>query len=281
MRNYLELIKPRLTLVALLPVALGYFMGRGVWSPFSLLVAVLAGSALLGAGANTLKQYLEKDTDAKMARTKNRPLPANRLLEKKALIFGFVLCASGLAILFFFVNVLSFFLAGLTALSYVFLYTPLKRSTYLNTYVGAVPGALPSVIGWAASGAPFGVRPWILFAILYAWQLPHFFAIAWVYREDYKNAGLKMLPVADDSGRLTSWKLVLLSLSLFILSLAPWAVGMTGTLYLSSALFLGTLLSVGAMLLVFRRLREARGYALGSIAYLILLVFFMILDKKT
>lgn len=280
MRNYLELIKPRLTLVALLPVALGYFMGRGTWAPFSLLGAVLAGSAFLGGGANALNQYLEKDTDAKMTRTENRPLPTHRLLEKNALIFGTLLCVGGLAVLFLFVNVLSFFFGGITALSYVFLYTPLKRSTYLNTYVGALSGALPSVIGWAASGAPFGVRPWILFAILYVWQLPHFFAIAWVYREDYKKAGLKMLPVVDDSGRLTSWKLVLLSLSLFVLSLAPWAVGMSGRLYLFSALFLGALLSAGAMLLVFRRLREARGYVLGSIAYLVLLVFFMILDKK-
>ncbi len=273
-------MKPRLTFVALLPAGLGYFMGKGDWTPSSVLAALLAGSALVGAGANALNQYLEKDTDAKMARTKGRPLPANRVSEKNALVFGAVLCASGLAILFFFVNLLSFFFAGLTALTYVFLYTPLKRSTYLNTYVGAVPGALPTVIGWTASGTPFGVRPWILFAILYVWQLPHFFAIAWVYREDYKNAGLKMLPVADESGKLTSWKLVLLSLSLFALSLAPWAVGMSGRLYLMSALCLGALLSTGALILVIRRLREARTYAFGSIAYLILLVFFMILDKK-
>ena len=280
MLNYLELIKPRLTLVALLPVALGYFMGKGEWGPSTVLPAAVAGSALVGGGANALNQYLEKDTDAMMTRTQNRPLPASRLTENKALVFGALLCAVGMAVLFFFVNASSAFFAGVTILSYVFIYTPLKRYTYLNTYVGALPGALPCVIGWAASGASFDIRPWILFAILYVWQLPHFFAIAWVYREDYKKAGLKMLPSADATGRLTSWKLVLLSLSLLALSLAPWAVGMAGKLYLGAALFLGAFLSGAAMILVIRKLQEARFFVMGSIFYLVLLVFFMILDKK-
>lgn len=280
MRNYLELIKPRLTLVALLPVALGYFMGKGEWSSSSVLVAALAGSALVGGGSNALNQYLEKDTDALMTRTQNRPLPTNRLTENKALAFGSLLCAGGLAVLFFFVNVPSGFFAGLTILTYVLIYTPLKRNTYLNTYVGAVPGALPCVIGWAASAASFDIRPWILFAILYVWQLPHFFAIAWVYREDYKKAGLKMLPVADATGRLTSWKLVLLSLSLLALSVAPWAAGMAGRVYLGGAVLLGTLLTACAAALVIRRLQQARMYVVGSILYLVLLVTFMIVDKK-
>ena len=280
MHNYLELIKPRLTLVALLPVALGYFMGKGEWSPFSVLTAALAGSALVGAGANALNQYLEKDTDTLMTRTQNRPLPANRLNENRALIFGTLLCAGGMAVLFFFVNVPSAFFAGLTILSYVLIYTPLKRTTYLNTYIGAVPGALPCVIGWAASGAAFDIRPWILFAILYVWQLPHFFAIAWVYRADYKKAGLKMLPAVDATGRLTSWKLVLLSLSLLALSLAPWAAGMTGRFYLGAAALLGTLLTACAAVLVIRKLQQAKIYVMGSILYLVLLVTCMIADKK-
>lgn len=280
MHNYLELIKPRLTFVALLPVALGFLMGKRAEGSFLILGSVLIGSAFVGAGANVLNQYLEKDTDAKMARTKGRPLPTHRISENTALLFGAFLCIFGLGVLYFFVNTLSVFFAGLTILAYVFIYTPLKRSTYLNTYVGAAPGALPCVIGWAASGAPFGVRPWILFAIVYVWQLPHFFAIAWVYREDYKNAGLKMLPVADPTGRLTSWKLVLLSLSLLALSLTPWAAGMAGNLYLASALCLGALLTAGAALLVVRKLREAKTYVAGSILYLVLLVVFMIADKK-
>lgn len=267
-------------LVALLPVALGYFMGKGAEDTLSVLIPVLTGSALVGGGANALNQYLEKDTDAKMARTKGRPLPANRVSENKALAFGFVLCVCGLAILLFFVNVLSVFFASLTTLAYVFIYTPLKKRTYLNTYVGAVPGALPCLIGWVASGASFDVRPWILFVILYVWQLPHFFAIAWVYRVDYKKAGLKMLPTADANGQLTSWKLVLLSSSLLILSLAPWAAGMTGRLYLGAALLLGTILTTIAVILVIRRLREAKTYVVGSILYLVILVLFLIADKK-
>ncbi len=278
--DFLELTKPRLTIIALLPVVLGYIMGRGSWEPFSLLFKTLLGSALLGAGANALNQYLERDTDAKMHRTENRPLPGNRVGEGLALLFGVLLCTLGIFELLIFVNAPSAFFGSLTVLIYVFFYTPLKKITYLNTYVGAVPGALPCIIGWSASGAALGVRPWILFSILFLWQLPHFFAIAWLYKEDYKRGDLKMLPVCDESGLLTSWKLVLLSLSLLVLSLAPWVVGMAGEIYLVVAMLLGVSFVALSFLMVKKRLSGAKNYVSASIVYLVFLIVFMVGDKK-
>lgn len=277
--DYLALTKPRLTLVALLPVALGFYLGRGGWAPLALLAHTLCGAAWLGAGANALNQYLEKDSDALMARTQNRPLPSGRMKEGSALAFGALLCAAGAAELFFYAGQSPAFFGALTAAIYVFIYTPMKKMSYLNTYVGAIPGALPCVIGWAASGAAWDLRPWILFAIFYVWQLPHFFAIAWLYREDYRRSELKMLPVCDDNGRLTSWKLILLSASLMALSAAPWFFGMMGKGYLVGAVTLGALLTALAIYSRFKNLTQPKSYALASIAYLIFLTFFMIADR--
>ncbi len=278
--DYFELTKPRLTAVALMPVVLGYLMGRGSWEPLSPLFKTLLGSMLVGAGANALNQYLEKDTDLKMHRTENRPLPAGRIGEGTALTLGAFLCSSGILGLFLWVNALSAFFASLTVLTYVFFYTPLKKITYLNTYVGAIPGALPCLIGWSASGAEFGIHPWILFAILFLWQLPHFFAIAWIYRDDYRRGGLKMLPACDESGLLTSWKLVLLSTSLLALSLAPWFAGMSGESYLAAAILLGILFVAMSLGMVKSRLSMAKNYVSASIIYLVLLIISMVADKK-
>lgn len=278
--DFWALTKPRLMLVALLPVVLGFYLGRNGWGNDAVLVYTLLGSAFLGGGINALNQYLEKDTDNKMTRTANRPLPAGRLKDSQALCFGSLLGAGGILLLLMFVNAQTAFFGALTAFFYLFLYTPLKKVSYLNTYVGAIPGALPCVIGWAASQAPWGVRPWVLFAIFYVWQLPHFFAIAWVYREDYSHSGLKMLPTRDENGHLTSWKLILLSFSLMLLSAAPWAIGMMGERYLAGALFLGMALTAVAVLLKIRGLERAKSYVLASIVYLILLTCLMISDNR-
>ena len=278
--DFLALTKSRLTLVALLPVALGFYLGQKGWGNPWILFHTLAGSGFLGAGANALNQYLEKDADAQMARTRNRPLPAGRLNDSEVLWFGSWLCVVGAVELFIFVNKQAAFFGTLTALTYVFCYTPLKKISYLNTYVGAISGALPCVIGWAAAEAQWGIRPWVLFAIFYVWQLPHFFAIAWVYRDDYGRSGLKMLPVRDENGVLTSWKLVLLSASLMFLSAAPWVVGMMGRTYLLGSLALGAGLTGVAVILKIRGLACIKSYVAASIAYLILLTGLMVVDGK-
>ncbi|HXV19218.1 MAG TPA: protoheme IX farnesyltransferase, partial [Candidatus Omnitrophota bacterium] len=190
----LELTKPRLTLMALATTFLGYAAGSAKGSSFGVLASlhVIIGSAMIGGGANALNQWLERDVDAKMKRTSGRPIPSGRLSERSAFIFGLVISIAGLAYLFFFNGLLTFLFGATTLLGYTLVYTPLKKVSILNTFVGAVAGALPILMGWSASGSSLDLEAGVLFLILFIWQLPHFAAIAWVYKDDYLSAGLKM-----------------------------------------------------------------------------------------
>src|SRR5688572_10953317 len=216
-----ELTKPRITLVIGLTTLAGFFLGsRGVLEA-ALLARTLIGTALTAAGASALNMVLEREWDAKMRRTRNRPLPAGRLQLPEALIFGIVLAAAGILYLTLSTNWLAGVIAALTLVTYIFVYTPLKRRTSLCTIVGAVPGALPVVGGWVAARGLLAIDAWLLFIIVFFWQLPHFLALAWMYREDYARGGFPMLPTLDPEGKSTGRLIVLNTLALLPVSLAP------------------------------------------------------------
>ncbi len=267
--DYLELTKPRITLLVVFTTLVGYVVAvPGSLSTLPLL-AVLAGTTLVAAGASTINMVLERDTDALMLRTRSRPLPAGRLRAADALSFGLVLTALGLATLAWLSGWRAATVALATWTSYLFAYTPLKRRTSLSTLVGAVPGALPPVIGWAAARQSLDGGAFVLFAILFLWQVPHFLAIAWIYRDDYARAGLPMLPVLDREGRLTGRQAVIHSLALLLVSLTPAAAGLAGPVYLVGAVLLGVaLVGCAFRLAVARSVPAARGLFLASIAYL-------------
>ncbi len=280
LKAYLELTKPRLTLMALATTFTGFYLGNpaGNMDP-ELLFTALLGTAMVGGGANALNQYLERDVDAKMKRTEKRPLPSGRVAGNDVLRFGVLSSAFGILILSGFVNFLTGLLAFLTLTSYVFGYTPLKKKTPLNTFVGAVPGAMPCLMGWTASGGVLDFRPLALFLILFIWQLPHFFAIAWVYREDYKNGGLRMLPLYDESGAVTRRHILFYSVILAGVSLLPALIGLAGLTYLFMAIFSGTLFLGFAFYLNSQNLKHARQFVSASIVYLFCLNISMIIDK--
>lgn len=267
--DYLELTKPRISFFSLLTVAVGYFVGaQGEWSGRTLLATML-GTFLVAAGASGLNQLLERDTDAKMRRTENRPLPAGRLRAGEVLAFGILAGVFGVVMLAFAVNWRAGFIAFGTFASYVFLYTPLKRRTTLNTAVGAVPGALPPVIGWAATGREVGLEAWLFFAIVFLWQFPHFLAIAWIYREDYAQARLKMLSVGDTNARRTGAMMVVYCLALLPVSLLPTMLGFADARYFYGALALGIVYLLFALRFVAEESEaRARHLVRASIVYL-------------
>jgi protoheme IX farnesyltransferase len=279
--DYLELTKPRITLMVVLTALVGFVMGaRGGASGPALLTALL-GVALVASGASALNMLLERDTDARMRRTRDRPLPASRLQPADVLWFGMALTVSGLLGLYFGSGPTAAAVAFVTWASYVFVYTPLKRRTSLSTLVGAVPGALPPVIGWAAARGSVDAAAFVLFAILFLWQIPHFLAIAWIYREDYARGGLPMLPVLDPEGHLTGRQAVSHSLALLFVSLAPAAAGMTGRVYLAGAVLLGmALTAVAVRAAIVRSTPAARALFLASIIYLPLLSALLLLDRR-
>jgi heme o synthase len=279
--DYAELTKPRITFMVTLTALVGYVLasGHGL-APTVGLLATLAGTALVASGASALNMLLERRTDALMLRTRNRPLPAGRLRPRDALAFGIVLTVSGLGVLGVLANRLSAGVALVTWASYVFVYTPLKSRTSLSTIVGAFPGALPPVIGWTAAGRGLEGGAFVLFAILFLWQIPHFLAIAWIYRDDYARGGLPMLPVLDPEGRLTGRQAVANSLALLLVSLTPTAAGMAGFVYLGGAAVLGLLLTaVAVRAAVHRRLSDARWLFLASIVYLPAVSALLLLDR--
>ena len=237
--------------------------------PLGALLAALLGTALVAAGASVLNQVIERHTDALMHRTRERPLPAGRLTATEATLFGALLSALGLGLLLWRSGPLAAGVAAVTLASYLALYTPLKRVTPVATLVGAVPGALPPVIGWAAARATLDGGAFVLFTILFLWQVPHFLAIAWLYRDDYARAGFPMLPVLDREGGFTARQTVVHSLALLIASLAAGAAGMGGAWYLGGAFLLGATLTLFALRLVSTRdLAAARGLFLASVLYL-------------
>jgi protoheme IX farnesyltransferase len=267
--DWMELTKPRITSMVVFTALVGFVTASASspWSP--LLAAALVGTGLVAAGASVLNQVLERDTDALMLRTRARPLPAGRVAPAAARAFGAVLTAAGLAVLLWLCGPLAAAVAFTTWASYLFLYTPLKRKTPLATLVGAVPGALPPVIGWAAARGQLDAGAFILFAILFLWQVPHFLAIAWLYRDDYARAGFPMLPVLDREGTFTSRQAVVHSLALLLVSLAPAVAGLAGPAYLAGAFLLGATLTVFALRLARARdLVAARALFLASVLYL-------------
>jgi protoheme IX farnesyltransferase len=276
-----ELFKARLSVLVLLTTFVGFYAGWRGPMAWGLMLHTVLGTALLAAGASALNQLLERDEDAKMRRTRDRPLPSGRVTPEAALMIGGVCAAAGLAWLALAVNLLTALLGALTLAVYVLVYTPLKRVTAWNTAIGAIPGALPPLMGWTAARGEMSGGGWALFAVLFFWQLPHFMAIAWIYREDYARAGFVMLPVMDPAGERTGRQALWQTVGLLAASLCPLLFGLAGAVYLAGALALGA----GFLWRAFqfsRRISEAGARRLfyASILYLPLLLALMVFDKK-
>jgi len=278
--DYVALAKPRLNFLVVISALAGYVMGGGETSQVLRLLATLAGTGLVAGGASALNQIIERQPDSLMRRTRTRPLPDRRLMPREALVFAIVLSALGLAILAAGANILSAIVAFATLVTYAAVYTPLKRLTSFSTVIGAIPGALPPVIGWAAARDSLSQGAWVLFGIVFLWQLPHFLAIAWMYREDYASAGFPMLPVIEPDGRSTARQAVVYSAALLPMSLAPTLTGMAGPIYFTIALVLTLVfLAVAIRFGMTRDVKDARRLFFASIIYLPLVWIFMIADR--
>lgn len=277
---YWTLTKPEVNSLVVVSAFAGFYLGlRG---PFHWLVLLhtLLGTLLVASGTATLNQFIERESDARMRRTSNRPLPAGVLKPREALMFGIALAIAGGLELALAVNILASALALLTLGSYLLLYTPLKRKTSLCTFIGAFPGAMPPLIGWAAARGRLDLEAWVLYAILFIWQFPHFLSIAWMYREDYARAGLVMLPVNDPDGRAAARQIFFTSLALLPVSLVPTFLGATGQAYLLGAAALGLLVVYcGVTAALFRTNALARRLLMASVVYLPLVWGLMIVDK--
>ncbi len=276
---YLELAKPRVTLLILLVTMAGFWLGSQGRPDRYHLLSAMAGTGLLAAGIFALNQYLERDLDAVMRRTEGRPLPACRLAPSEALGFGMLASAAALAWLAWRVNVLTAGLGVFIVFSYLFLYTPLKRRTPHCTFIGAFPGATPPLVGWAAARGELSVEAWVLFAILFLWQFPHFHSIAWLYREDYACAEVCMWPVIEADGKVTGRQIVGFTSLLVPVSLLPAWLGVSGPVYLWGAAALGVgLLYRGIRTAVLKSKWQARLLLLASVLYLPALFALMVLD---
>ncbi len=259
--------------------AVGYYFGHaGPWSVWAIL-HTLIGTGLIASGTAALNQWYEREADRHMRRTQMRPLPAGRLQPNQALWFGIALAVAGGLELGFGVSWLASALGIATLMMYLFLYTPLKQKTWWSTTVGAVPGAMPPLIGYAAAANKLTAEAWVLAAILFLWQFPHFYAIAWMYREDYSRAGIRMLPVIEPDGESTARQILLYSVLLIPISLLPKWMGMTGTIYMVGAIALGLLfLYAGIRVSIDRTKPRARKVLLASVVYLPVLYALMVLD---
>ncbi|MEP6570455.1 MAG: heme o synthase [Acidobacteriota bacterium] len=277
---YLELTKPRITFLIVLTAAAGFALASPGTVDYSGLVRAMVGIALLSSGIATINQYMERDLDALMRRTVNRPLPSGKLLPWEALAFGVGLTVLAEVYLAVLVNPLTALLGLTVIVGYLFAYTPLKTRTSLSTMVGAFPGAVPPLIGWAAARGSVGLEAWTLFAILFLWQFPHFLAIAWMYREDYSRAGILMLPVVEPDGRVTAQQIIIYTVLLLPVSLLPTALGTSGKIYLVGAIVLGLLFLYSSVRAAMSKSRqEARRLLLASVIYLPLLFILMVLDR--
>lgn len=277
--DYIALTKPRLNLLVVVTSAAGYYLGE-VGSPdFVRMLPAVIGTALVAGGSAVLNQVYERDTDKRMHRTRLRPLPDQRVTPMDATIFGGLLSLGGLALLAYSTNWVAAGLAAITLATYLAIYTPMKRTSNLSTLVGAVPGALPAVIGWAAARGDIAIGGWTLFAIVFLWQIPHFMAIAWMYRDDYRAAGFPMLPVVEPDGFRTGQKALLYSAALLPVSIGPSVVGLAGRTYFGVALVLGLiLLALSAAFAKSRSDRSARTLFFASIIYLPLIWAALVLD---
>lgn len=279
-QDFVALAKPRVVMMVLITTLVGFYLGSHGMPDVLLLLRTLLGTALAAGGTLALNQYMERDLDALMERTRLRPLPDGRLQAGEALAFGLVITLSGLLYLTFAVNLLSGAVTATITASYLLLYTPLKRKTPLCSIVGAVPGALPPVTGWVAAHEGFGVEAWILFAILFLWQLPHSLAIAQLYREDYACAGFQLLPVIEPDARSSGRQVVSNCLALVVVGLLPTLVGLAGPVYFIAALLCGiAFLSYGIAFARVRTEASARQLMFASLLYLPAVLIVMALDK--
>jgi protoheme IX farnesyltransferase len=280
MKHYLALTKPRITWLILMSTGIGYFFGHRGPLDLWLLLHTLMGTALLASGTATLNQWYERDADSRMHRTESRPIPSGLVTPLKALLFGLALIVLGELELGLGVNALTAWIGFATVASYLVLYTPMKQRTWLSTTVGAFPGAMPPLIGFAAARGALTMDAWVLFAIIFLWQFPHFYAIAWMYKDDYARAGIRMLPVVEPDGVSTSRHILAFALVLLPVSLLPGFLNMTGHWYLAAALVLGAFFLRAAVRVARdRTLLNARLVLKASVIYLPLLYVALVLDR--
>lgn len=279
--DLLELTKPRITAMVAVTTGVGFYLGSPGPLDVPRLLHTLVGTALVASAAGGLNQVVERDLDARMRRTEMRPIPARRVSVEHAAFLSTALAVAGIAELALFVGLLTAALALACLAIYVAVYTPLKTRTTLNTLVGAVAGAVPPVMGWTGASGSLSTSAALLFGILFLWQLPHFYAIAWMYREDYARAGFRMLPVVDPSGARTAFETVLFTVALIVVAALPSVVGLTGVVYLVGSLALGLLFFAVGVQMARRRTRpSARQLLLASVLYLPLLLGLLVLDKN-
>ncbi len=278
---YLELTKPRIAFMLVLTSAAGFYLGADKGFDVMLFVNSMIGILLLAFGVATLNQVWERKSDALMERTASRPLPTQKVSFVEALVFGISLCVVAEIYLAFLVNQLTAILGLVVFVGYVLLYTPLKKYTSASTAIGALPGAMPPLMGWTASANEITLGAWILFSIIFLWQFPHFLAIAWMYKEQYAKAGIKMLPVLEPEGKITARQIVFFTSLLFPVSIAPFFIGLAGWVYLVGASLLGIWFLMASIKTArAKSVEQARKLLLVSVIYLPLLFALMVLNHK-
>lgn len=279
--DFYELTKPRMNFLVVITTMVGYYMAGRDKHDWPLLLSALVGTALTAAGASVLNMYIERDLDKNMPRTRNRPLPAGRVQPIEALAYGVGLSITGVTVLSFFVNPLTAILGATTLLTYLFVYTPMKRFTSLNTVVGAIPGAIPPMMGWTAATGVLSIEAIALFAILFIWQMPHFLAIAIMYKNDYAAGGFVMLPNEDNENlSMTTRQILLYGLAMIPVSIVPSMVGLCGPAYFTAAVLLGiAYLTFGVSVAATRSRTDAKKLFFASIIYLPLLLAAMMFDR--
>jgi protoheme IX farnesyltransferase len=278
--DFVALTKPRVNLLVLVTTVIGFHLGNRSGTDLSLLINTVVGTFLVASGAAAFNQVLERDVDARMRRTMTRPLPDGRLTVLDAALFAAALSLVGILQLGFGANWLAAGVAAATLISYVLVYTPLKRVTSLATIIGAVPGALPPVIGWAAAHGSITLEGWVLFAIVFFWQMPHVLAVSWIYREDYERGGIRVLPVEDPGGRRTAFQVVNYATALVPISLMPAIVGLAGRIYFAGAIVLGVgLLTLAVRFAQDRSTARARRLFFASLVYLPVLWVLMLANR--
>ena len=280
MEAYYELTKPSITFMILISTALGYYMGGNGIANYIHFFYTILGSCLISSGSGALNHFAEADSDKIMRRTNLRPIPAGLISAENAMLFGIALILSGSAILYWIINPLTCLLALITSLMYLFIYTPLKKLTWLNTSVGAIPGSIPPIGGWVAATGRLDPEAWILFAILFFWQHPHFYAIALMFKDDYKKAGLKMLPVMEPDGSRTNRQIIWHSFLLIPVSVMPVYIGILGMIYFWSAIILGVGYLISGFILAKQySVNNARFVLRVSVFYLPILFLTIMIDK--
>jgi len=278
-KAYIELTKPRILAMVLVTAAMGFFLGGFGIPSVSLFLYSLLGIGLSSAGAGALNHYCERNSDALMERTKNRPIPTEVIQPNHALIYGILLSLLGFLTLALKVNLLTTTVVIITSLLYIFVYTPLKKISWLNTLVGAIPGALPPIAGWTAVTNSINIEAWVLFWILFLWQHPHFYAIAWLYKDDYKRANYQMLPVVEPDGKRMFRQILWHSFLLIPVSLIPTLLGRSGSIYFVGTLILGlTFFTISLVFCLKHTETNARRLLLASVIYLPILLALVVWD---